>query len=108
MYPPRGIRGCGPRRPVWFRDFTDYDTKANEEIVIVAQMETKEAAENIKEIISVKGLDATIIGPADLSASLGLLGHPESPKVYEVIEKVLAAHERTNIIPGIASTPKKC
>jgi len=106
MYPPRGIRGCGPRRPTWFRVFTEYVTKANEEIVIVAQIETKEAVENIKEIISVKGLDATMVGPADLSASLGFLGRPESPKVYEAIEKVLAAHEGANVVPGIASTPE--
>lgn len=103
MYPPRGIRGCGPRRPTWFRDFTEYVTKANDEIVIVAQIETKEAVENVREIISTEGLDATIIGPADLSASLGFLGHPESAVVARAIKSILEAHKGSNVVPGIAS-----
>ncbi|MCX8171878.1 MAG: aldolase/citrate lyase family protein, partial [Candidatus Bathyarchaeota archaeon] len=66
-YPPKGIRGCGPRRPIWFRGFTEYVTKADEELVIIVQIETREAVENARNIVSVEGLDATIIGPADLS-----------------------------------------
>ncbi|MEM1607597.1 MAG: aldolase/citrate lyase family protein [Candidatus Bathyarchaeia archaeon] len=103
MYPPKGIRGCGPRRPVWFRGFTEYVTKADEEVVIAVQIETKEAVEKIKDIVSVKGLDATIIGPADLSASLGFLGHPENPAVAEAIRTVLEAHKGTSVTPGIFS-----
>ncbi|MEM1989603.1 MAG: aldolase/citrate lyase family protein [Candidatus Bathyarchaeia archaeon] len=104
MYPPKGIRGCGPRRPVWFRVFTEYVTRADEEVVIVTQIETREALENIRGILSVKGLDATMIGPADLSASLGFLGNPKSPVVTEAIKRILEAHKGTDVVPGIFSS----
>ncbi|MDW8034479.1 MAG: aldolase/citrate lyase family protein, partial [Nitrososphaerota archaeon] len=67
-------------------------------------IETREAVENARNIVSVEGLDATIIGPADLSASLGFLGHPESPAVAEAIRAVLETHKGTSVTPGIFSS----
>jgi len=104
-YPLEGIRGCGPRRPVWYRDFTEYVTKANEEVVVVVQIETREAIGNLKEILSTPGIDGTIVGPADLSASLGHLGYPKHPEALEAIRQIVDTHRGTRVCPGIASNP---
>ena len=73
-YPPRGTRGVGLARAqgYGFR-FEEYKKKFENEAVIVAQIEHIDAINNLEEIISVGGIDATIIGPYDLS---GALGHP--------------------------------
>ncbi|MEM3647461.1 MAG: aldolase/citrate lyase family protein, partial [Thermofilum sp.] len=105
-YPPEGIRGCGPRRPVWYRGFTEYVREANESVVVVVQIETGDALRNLGEILSVPGVDGTMVGPADLSASLGYLGHPDEPVVVEAITRVADMHRGTEVCPGIASNPK--
>jgi len=86
LYPPRGIRGCGPRRGVILDP--DYLTTANDEVLIVIQIETEEAVENVEEILSVEGIDAYFVGPYDLSASMGLLGDLSNMKVQAAIAKV--------------------
>ncbi len=65
-YPPRGLRGYGPRRPSYMDP--DYLKTADEEILVIIQIETGKAVKNIKEILSVEGVDALLIGPFDLSA----------------------------------------
>lgn len=105
-YPPDGIRGCGPRRPVWYMGFTEYVRKANENVVVVVQIETGDALRNLSEILSVPGVDGTMVGPADLSASLGCLGYPDEPDVVEAIKRVADAHRGTKVCPGIASNPR--
>lgn len=105
MYPPDWIRGCGPRRAILNKDFTDYVTKANENVVVVVQIETKEAIGNLNGIVSVPGVDGTIVGPADLSASLGHLGYPNDPEVHKAIRLIVDTHKGTKVCPGIASNP---
>ncbi len=104
-YPPEGIRGCGPRRPVWYKDFTEYVREANENVVVVVQIETKDAIRNLREIISVPGVDGTMVGPGDLSASLGHLGYPNDPEVLSAIKTIVDAHKGTTVCPGMASNP---
>jgi len=63
-YPPKGIRGCGPRRAAKYGlETLSYLKSADEEIVVVVQIETVKAVESIKEILSVDGVDATFVGP---------------------------------------------
>ncbi len=64
-YAPDGLRGCGPRRAAMFDP--DYLKTADNEILVICQIETKEAVENIEDIVSVEGMDVSYIGPADLS-----------------------------------------
>jgi 2-keto-3-deoxy-L-rhamnonate aldolase RhmA len=71
-YPPEGLRGRGPRRASLFDP--DYFPTANNEIMVVVQIETKEALNNLDDILSVNGVDACYIGPMDLSMSMGLGG----------------------------------
>jgi len=70
-YPPVGIRSSGPVRAAHYGG-TNYFTEANNEIIVMAMVETKEGLANLNEICSTPGLDAVYIGPADLSFALGL------------------------------------
>jgi len=101
-YAPYGLRGCGPRRAAMFDP--DYLKTADEEIIVICQIETKTAVENIEEIASVEGVDVTYIGPADLSASYGHLGNMSHPEVQEAIDMVydatLAAGKATGVHMG--------
>ena len=104
-YPPEGIRGCGPRRAALYGlETQEYLKRIDKELLIVIQIETKKAVENINDILSVKGIDATLVGPMDLSASYGFLGQPNHPKVKEIIKRIADAHKGTNVVPGIASS----
>ncbi len=98
-YAPDGLRGCGPRRAALFDP--DYLKTADEEILVVVQIETKEAVANIEDICSVEGVDATYIGPADLSASHGHLGNMSHPEVQKAIDRVYEATMDAGLAAGI-------
>jgi 2-dehydro-3-deoxyglucarate aldolase len=101
-YPPAGVRGIGPRRASnYYQSFQDYVAAADKEIMVIIQIEHLDAVKNIDEILSVKGIDAIFIGPADLTASMGLLGKYENPKVTAAIDKVLSSAKRGKIVAGI-------
>ncbi|MEE8414248.1 MAG: aldolase/citrate lyase family protein [Dehalococcoidales bacterium] len=71
-YPPEGLRGYGPRRAALFDP--DYRDTANEEILVIVQIETRKAVDNVDDILAVDGIDAVYVGPMDLSLSFGLRG----------------------------------
>jgi len=98
-YAPEGLRGCGPRRAALFDP--DYLRTADEEILIVVQIETRQAVENIEEILSVDGIDVTYIGPADLSASHGHLGDMGHPDVQDAIDRVFDASVAAGVATGV-------
>jgi len=81
-YPPRGIRGVsGGSRASQYGRIKGYLNRADEEIALIVQIETRSALDQLEAIGSVEGIDGVFIGPADLSASLGHLGelkHPET------------------------------
>ncbi|MEM2991143.1 MAG: aldolase/citrate lyase family protein, partial [Halobacteria archaeon] len=98
-YPPQGLRGFGPR---WVAtsggDRLEYTKTANDEILIIAQIETREALDNLEEILTTPGIDAYLIGPNDLAASLGHLGDIHHPEVEKAIENIeLPEHEKINV-----------
>ena len=76
---------------------------ADEEILVIAQIETAEAVNNLDEILSVNGIDVIFVGPADLAASIGLLGKPTHPKTLEMINRVLEIGKKHKIPVGIYS-----
>jgi len=101
-YPPAGVRGVGPRRASRYGlDMREYLERANEEILIVAQIETQQAVDRIEEILSVEGIDAFFIGPLDLSTSLGYRGQIDHPKVRETLDKLLDAAKGAGVASGI-------
>jgi 4-hydroxy-2-oxoheptanedioate aldolase len=79
----------------------DYLQTADDEILVICQIETKEAVKNIEEIVSVEGVDVTYIGPADLSASYGHLGNQSHPEVQEAIDKVYDATRAAGKATGV-------
>lgn len=91
-YAPAGARGIGLARAhgYGFR-FADYLANANDEVAVIVQAEHAQAVENIDAIVAVEGVDAVLLGPYDLSASLGLPGRIDHPDVAAAIDHVVAA-----------------
>ena len=102
-YPPQGIRGVGSgiaRSARWSR-YPNYLHEANDQMCLLVQVETREALAQIDAIAAVDGVDGVFIGPADLSASMGLLGQPAHPDVKAAIEGAIASIRRAGKSPGI-------
>jgi 4-hydroxy-2-oxoheptanedioate aldolase len=77
-YPPVGMRSSGPVRAIHYGG-ADYVAHANDEIVIMGMIETKEGLENLDAICATPGLDAVYIGPSDLSFALGMAPRGDNP-----------------------------
>jgi len=100
-YPPFGKRGVGLYRAQNYGiGFADYKKWVDEELVIIAQIEHIDAVKNIDEIIQVDGIDGTIIGPYDLSGSMGYPGEFEREDVKEAVQTVLDRCQVHNIPAG--------
>lgn len=85
-YPPQGIRGVSvAARASRYGRVPGYLGKANDEICVLVQVETREAMKDIEAIAKVPGIDGVFIGPSDLAASLGHLGNPQHAEVQEAI-----------------------
>jgi len=86
-YPPKGIRGVSASsRASLFGRVKDYLRRAEEEICLIVQIETKSALDQLEAISEIDGIDGVFIGPADLSASLGHLGEPQHPETQSAIQ----------------------
>src|SRR6202140_1088357 len=86
-YPPQGIRGVSvAARASRYGRTPGYLTKANAEICVLVQVETRPALKEIEAIAMVEGIDGVFIGPSDLAAFLGHLGNPQHPEVQKAIE----------------------
>lgn len=106
-YPPAGIRGVsGMTRATGFGRIADYGRKADAELCLLVQVETRDALERIEEIAMVDGVHGVFIGPADLAASFGLVGQPGHPEVKAAIEDAIATLKRLGKPAGIL-TPDK-
>jgi len=96
-YPPAGERGVGLYRAHGYgTDFEKYKKWVEEEIVIIAQVEHFKASENIDDILRVDGIDGTIIGPYDLSGSIGYPGEFDRNDVQLAIENIKLSCKRNN------------
>ena len=100
-YPPTGKRGVGLYRASKYgTKFEEYKKWVEEELVIIAQIEHIEAVKNIDEILQVEGIDGTIIGPYDLSGSMGYPGEFERKDVQEAVQTVLDSCKKVNLPSG--------
>ena len=101
-YAPDGNRGIGIGRAHKYGvDFERYLKNANRETAVVLQAESSEAVDNITDIVALDGVDAILVGPYDLSASLGRPGEVDHPIVQSAIEKIIGACQNANITMGI-------
>ena len=88
-YPPEGNRGVSPNWPhIAGEDWNHVIKTANEETVVIVQMESVKAYENLDDIVKVPGVDVLFVGPMDLSASLGVVTEMQRPEVQEILREV--------------------
>ncbi len=100
-YPPDGDRGIGPHRATrYYSDVAGYLERANDDTLIVAQIEEREAVSNLHAILEVSGIDVAFVGPADLSASLGHFGNPQHPEVEAVVAQIAETCKAHNVGSG--------
>lgn len=86
-YPPQGIRGVSAAaRASRYGRVPGYATKANDEMCVLVQAETRGSLDQLESIAKVDGVDGVFIGPADLAASLGHLGNPQHAEVQKAME----------------------
>ncbi|MDO8614905.1 MAG: aldolase/citrate lyase family protein [Dehalococcoidia bacterium] len=99
-YAPRGVRSYGPTLARFYG--REYFSRADEEIACIVMIETREAIENVDQILAVPGIDAAYVGPADLSISLGLApaSDHEEPAFVQALERLLEACRRHQVVPG--------
>lgn len=101
-YPPVGIRGVSSNtRANHYSRLTNYLTECQEQICVIAQLETKTALKAATEIASVPGIDCVFIGPSDLAADLGHIGNPTHPDVVAAISAAIGDITRAGKPAGI-------
>lgn len=107
-YPPMGIRSFGPIRAKYYAGGSshnggDYHEFANDETLVIPQIETPEAIANLDEILQVPGIAAIYVGPSDLAMALGCQprGGQKDPVVVEARQKIIEACQRHKIPAGI-------
>jgi 2-keto-3-deoxy-L-rhamnonate aldolase RhmA len=101
-FPPMGIRGFAFfRANKYGLDFAEYAKNANERIVVIVMVETKEAIENIDEILNVEGSDGVLIGPYDLSGSYNIPGQTQSSVILHAMKRVVSACKAHGKVAGM-------
>lgn len=101
-YPPLGERSFGPARGLLYGG-GDYLHRANDEILVLAMIETRAGLDNLDAILAVEGLDGVYVGPNDLGLALGHApaNEPNAPAMVEAIEHIRARTRARGLIAGI-------
>jgi len=108
-YAPQGIRGVGTalsRAAQWNR-VNDYFKLANDQMCVIAQIESVKGVEALDEILKVEGIDVVFLGPADLAGTMGHLGNPGHPEVKETVNACLSKITASGKIAGVLTSSKE-
>ncbi len=103
-YPPMGVRGCGGTAFFDLKPPSDWGAGLvwlNEQTLIAPQVESVKAIDNLEKTLQVPGIDVIVVGPQDLSISLGVPGQHNHPKEIEAIDHVIAICKKHNTPCGI-------
>jgi len=103
-YPPYGTRGFGFMAPQLGYErcsMPEVMEHLNEQTMVIVQFETALSIEKCDELLAVPGIDVAMVGPTDLSISLGVPGEFEHPKILQAIQVFVEACERHGVVPGI-------
>ena len=103
-FPPRGERGYGLRSIITDFDFhgaREEMESSDRETMVILQMESRQCAEAIYDITAVPGVDAIMVGPFDLSVSLGIPGDFENPIFWEAFDRMVDACRKNGVAPGV-------
>lgn len=103
-YPPQGKRGFGVLSPLL--DYEQQPMEAitahlNRNVMTVVQFETRRAIEAASELLAVPGIDVAMVGPSDLSISLGVSGQFEHPALVDAVTSLIEQCNRHGVVPGI-------
>jgi len=103
LYPPMGERSNGPVRAAAYGGRTPYQEIANDQVLILPQIETREAVENLEAILDVPGISGVYMGPSDLGLSMGLppILDREEPEILAIYDRVLAETAKRGQFAGI-------
>lgn len=105
QYPPAGVRGCSVSRghnEYMGAPLAEFTRHANENVLVVLQIERRRAVEDIDQLLSVPGVDVALIGPNDLAVSLGTMD-TQHPETEAAIQTVVEAAQRHGVAAGIHS-----
>lgn len=101
-YPPRGMRGVGVCRAHGYgARFQSYVECANDETLVILQIEHIDAVDDIEAVCAVPGVDVAFVGPYDLSGSMGLMGQTHHPDVEAAVTRVFDAASAAGVAPGL-------
>lgn len=102
-YPPGGSRGVAKmvRTTGFGRNFDEYYSTANDNILGVVQIETAEALEQLDQIAELDGVDVLFIGPADLTMSMGIFGQFDHPRFKDAVKATVNAAQKAGKATGI-------
>jgi len=103
-FPPLGVRGYGltpPQLDYEARSFPEIIEHINANTLVVVQFETRTAIERREELLATPGIDVALVGPSDLSISLGVPGEFEHPKLLDTVFALMESCKRYNVLPGI-------
>ena len=101
-YPPFGSRGVGLARAQGYgTNFDSYRQWVNAESVVIVQIEHIDAVENLENILSVQGVDAFLVGPYDLSGSLGIPGQFNHPDMEQALTRIQEVSSTLGAVSGI-------
>ncbi len=103
-FPPRGVRGYGVFPPHY-----DYEARSveavmahlNENLMVAVQFETRRALDAAGELLAVPGVDVAMVGPTDLSISLGVPGQFDHPVLVQAVERLIERCRAQGVVPGI-------
>lgn len=101
-YPPVGQRSYGVARGQGYGfDFEEYARSWNDSSILVIQIESIQGVENVEELLNFGEVDGVMIGPYDISGSIGIPGQLDHPDVKEACKRVISACQRTSKSCGI-------
>jgi 4-hydroxy-2-oxoheptanedioate aldolase len=104
-YPPKGVRGvAGMTRASRYGRIDGYVKRADAELCLMVQIETRRGLDNLEAIAKVDGVDGVFIGPSDLAAGLGHLGEPGNAEVQSAIKDAIARIRSCGKPAGILAT----
>ena len=108
-YPPRGVRGVGSAlaRASRWNQIEGYLQSCEQGLCVVVQVESAAALNNLAAIAAVEGVDGVFFGPGDLSASMGLLGRGDDPRVADSIAQGIQVVRQCGKAAGVLSTDRK-
>ena len=100
-YPPRGTRGVGLARAQGYgTTFNEYVKAIDDQSIVIVQIEHKDALKHLEDIFAVKGVDGFIVGPYDLSASLGIAGDFKAKKMEKALHQIEQTAKTKNMAAG--------